>query len=755
MPLKINYKNILFYAAYGAAVTFINFALPSVPLSLGLCFAMLGCGANIIATPAIFIIASATDLNLTLSMLALAEGAFLTIVVFLYRRTERKIGFEAIIYFVIALAPHVIFAPWLGFETDINPYVIKGVAAVAAGLFTVVAYRCVYTLLYRLGRCRPREDELVCCAVVAIVVLAGIVTVAGEGFYLALSGFLIAFSVRLARSPSALIAAIVYALPYSVVCLDAEPLTAYVIICSVALLFSATGRAGVCGAVGAVTAAYEYLRGCFFAGVPIIVANAILLFFGCLVAALPSDETLKRLKRRIVCEDILSDAAAERGRRRTGERLFRISELFREIECAFMALDEDVDEGRLKEQILIQLKEKCCKNCERVKKCERTNVYSGFRRLIDAGCMKGKVNLIDLPADMTAVCANPSDVLAQLNIILSEYRRIMTESENARAGRKMLADQAKGVSEVMKDCAVELSRTLKDYSELEKEVKKSLAVRGISCPEVKIEGDFEDIVSLMVCGKCNINIILKELSDKLQRAYVLKEKLAYDGQKNCLVFTAAPKMDAAFGVAYAIKKGEKVSGDTHSVIRINEHAFLMALSDGMGSGEYARRISEAAISLIEAFYRAEMPEDTVLKTINKLLSFNRDERFTCIDIAAVNLDSGRADFIKIGSPAGIIMREGEIRVIESQSLPLGILDNLRPTTRTEELQCGDIVIFMSDGVSGAFPSSTDLYEFLRNFRPLNPQNLADKILSGALERVKGAPQDDMTVLCTRLFEFKG
>jgi len=30
----------------------------------------------------------------------------------------------------------------------------------------------------------------------------------------------------------------------------------------------------------------------------------------------------------------------------------------------------------------------------------------------------------------------------------------------------------------------------------------------------------------------------------------------------------------------------------------------MALSDGMGSGEYARKVSESAISLIEAFYRA-------------------------------------------------------------------------------------------------------------------------------------------------------
>ena len=110
-----------------------------------------------------------------------------------------------------------------------------------------------------------------------------------------------------------------------------------------------------------------------------------------------------------------------------------------------------------------------------------------------------------------------------------------------------------------------------------------------------------------------------------------------------------------------------------------------------------------------------------------------------------------ADFVKIGSPAGIIMREGEIKVLESQSLPLGILDNLRPTVCTEQLRSGDIVVFMSDGITSAFSSATELYEFLQELKPLNPQNLADKILAGAKSRVRTV-NDDMTVLCTRIYE---
>ena len=184
----------------------------------------------------------------------------------------------------------------------------------------------------------------------------------------------------------------------------------------------------------------------------------------------------------------------------------------------------------------------------------------------------------------------------------------------------------------MKGCAVDLCRTHAELNGTADNIKKALAANGVSCPEVYTDGENDDEVSAVILGKINIKTCAKIISDTLGRRYVLKDKIAVGGDKSCLIFGAPPRLDAAFGVAFAIKSGGKVSGDTHSVIRINNRTFLMALSDGMGSGEYARKVSESAISLIEAFYRAEMPQDNVLNTINKLLSFNRDERFTCIDI---------------------------------------------------------------------------------------------------------------------------
>ncbi|MDE6585683.1 MAG: SpoIIE family protein phosphatase [Clostridia bacterium] len=751
MPLKINLKAVLIYAVFGAAMVFANGAVNGVPLALGIMSAMLLCGMNPIASPLLYALASIVNLNLLTSLISIFQAVFCGLVVFLYRRARKKIRFEAIVYVLILLAPYVAFAPPINGDFIIeNQYILRTVAAVITVAFAVFCFKSVYAVLFRLERCRLKEDELVCLAVTFAVCGAGVIAIVGNTVYTCIFAGITVFAIRLTRSPAAIITALIAAIPCACISLDLTPVTAYVIICVAALIFAGAGRFASGTVAAACTALYLYLTNAFDCPAPLIVTYALILFFACLLPSLPRDRAMYNLKQRLTVTKDLTETAVTRSRRRTSERLYRISEVFREIECAFLKLDENINDDGARDKMLEQLKEKCCKNCERVKRCERTSVYNGFKRLIDAGSMKGKVNLIDLPSEMTTNCSRPSEVLTKLNGLLAEYRRYMTESENARSGRIMLARQARGIAEVMKGCAVDLNKVY-NYGGAANEVKKALSAHGICCPEVYIDGENGGELCATVIGKINLDAFEKILSKTLNRTYLLKDKIVYDDKKSCLIFSAPPRLDAAFGVAYAIKSGEKVSGDTHSVIRINEHSFLMVLSDGMGSGEFARKVSEAAISLIEAFYRAEMPEDNILDTITKLLSFNRDERFTCIDIAEINLDTGRADFIKIGSPAGIILREGEIKILESNSLPLGILENLHPTVRTDRLQDGDMVVFMSDGITSAFPSATDLYEFLNEFKPLNPQNLADCILAGALDKTGHKVTDDMTVLCTRIF----
>lgn len=754
MHVKLNFKTALLYAAYTLSLIALNCALPTVPYSMGLMFSMLICGTNIFATPALFVAASVINLDWISSLICLFEGAFLTLITFIYRRTGKKIRAESAAYAVIALAPYVAFAKWQGIAdigfTD-NPYILKTLAALTAALFFFFAFRSVYALIYRLFRCKLRADELVCLGVVCAVTGTGLTNLIGSYAYACIALGVCAVAVRLTRSPSAVIAACVLALPCAAVNLNFDHITAFVLITVFALIFAGAGRIAVSMATLLGTAAYLYLFGAYSQGVTFIVIFAIAPVLCCVLALLPSEKMLETSRNLLAVRKVLPRAEEERYKEYVSEKLYRMSESFREIESAFIALDDKPDDAAMKRRMLAETRQTMCENCKRRDVCADTRVYRGFSALIEAGCLKGKVSFVDLTSDVTLNCHDPTALTETVNRLLYEYRKATMEAENARSGRKLLAGQAKGIAEVLKSRAVEFCREGEDYSKLEKKISETLSAGGVSCPEIRIRGRKNREISLTLVDCKNFAPVKRTVEQVAGARLMLKDKTVYDGQKSAYLLVEPPPYDAAFGVAFAVKDNERVSGDTHTVIKINEHSFLMALSDGMGSGEYARKVSATAISLIEAFYRSEMPTDIVLDTINKLLCFNRDERFTCIDAAAVDLNDLSAAFIKVGSPAGLIVRKGEIKVLESRSLPLGILDNLHPTTAKEQLKKDDIVVFMSDGVTSAFNGISDLYDFLQTLKPLNPQNLAEKILAAAKERVTGTP-DDMTVLCVRIFQ---
>ncbi|MDE7162557.1 MAG: SpoIIE family protein phosphatase [Clostridia bacterium] len=754
MHVKLNFKTVSMYAIYALALIALNYALPKVPFGLGLCFSMLVCGTNIIAAPVLYALSSIVTLDWITMLLSLFECGFLTAITFIYRRTRRKIRFESIIYILLSLAPFIAFSRWQGIDNlyiTSNPYVLKSIAALAVTVFTFFAFRCVHSLLFRLYRCKLRADELICISVVCIVAGVGICNLAGIYAYICIGAGVTAFAVRLTKSPAAVIVACVLSAPCAIVGLNFQHVTAFVIIAIIALAFAELGRFAPVVAALAGGAGYLYLTGAFTQGVASAVIYALILVLCCILPVLPPQKSVENMRNLLAVKKVLPRTDEERYKEYVSEKLYRMSEVFREIESAFVALDDGPDDGAMKKRMLAETKQSMCAGCKKKDACSHTKVYRGFSSLIEAGCLKGKVSFVDLSSDITLNCSDPANLIETVNHLLYEYRKMTLEAENAKSGRKLLAGQARGIAEVLKGRAVEFCRESDDFSAMEKKIGDTLAANGVSCPEIRMRGQANKEISLTVVDCKNFNPVKKTVESVTGLKLMLKDKTVYDGQKTAYLLVEPPKYDAAFGVAFAVKDNERVSGDTHSVIKINEHSFLMALSDGMGSGEYARKVSTTAISLIEAFYRSEIPTDIVLDTINKLLCFNRDERFTCIDAAAIDLNTLTASFIKIGSPVGIIVRKGEIKVLESHSLPLGILDSLHPTTCKEQLKNNDIVTFMSDGVTSAFNGVSDLYDFLQTLKPLNPQNLAEKILAAAKERVQGTP-DDMTVLCVRIFK---
>ena len=83
---------------------------------------------------------------------------------------------------------------------------------------------------------------------------------------------------------------------------------------------------------------------------------------------------------------------------------------------------------------------------------------------------------------------------------------------------------------------------------------------------------------------------------------------------------------------------------------------------------------------------------------------------------------------------------------------MGILSDLKPSVCRADVNDGDMILLMTDGVSDAFGSSGDIIDYIRLAPALNPQTFADDVLNKAISLNGGEKKDDMTVLCVRIFK---
>lgn len=751
------YAAALIYAALAAAMFLFNFTMDRFePFSLALLCAMPACGLDPLLSALLFTAAGAVSLTAGWVPFLVYAGAGLYLggVFFIYARAKRQMRAELALWLLPAAALFV----WLFGKYVYADYIRALWAGGAIYILCFIVTGALGCLFFRAGRCRLTAEELIFCAAAAAAAGIGFYKLAGEYVYGAAALLVLLFCLGLAQNANAVVCALVIALPEAIVksassgSLQLFPLAAHALCAAAGLAFWRAGKFPASLAVFLTAVLLRYAASGYAGALPEdgFWLSLLVPLLPCMVFALAPEKKLQQWSRTLkkYGEKQLTRLAINGERALTAERLFEMADVFREIENAFAALETEAEDrdGALK-AMEDGLYDAVCKECENRENCAEHGVGASLSKLVAVGAGKGKVNLIDMPSLLSAECVNPSGILFYLNKLLAEYRRYAIDMENAALGRKLLQDQAGCVGEMLKTLAVEQSRPLGASPEKERELFSALAKAGVVCQEAMVT---EKGVSLTAAGKYDTATILRAVEGVFSPA-VLSKKRALAADKFCYEFKKRPRYDAAFGAASVKKEGESASGDTHSVLKIDERTFLMALSDGMGSGEYARTVSETTISLLESFYRAKLPPERILETVNRLLSFNKEESFACADIAAVDLDDGFADIVKIGSPLGFILSKNEIEILGSESLPLGILDGVRPTTLRKQLGDGDTLLFISDGVTDAFGSSADIAEFLQGLSPHNPQSLADAAVQEGLRRQGGAARDDMTAVAARLF----
>ncbi|MFO7819039.1 MAG: stage II sporulation protein E [Halanaerobacter sp.] len=446
------------------------------------------------------------------------------------------------------------------------------------------------------------------------------------------------------------------------------------------------------------------------------------------------------------------------------QRIKKFSHLFKELSAAFNEVapikEEDDDIG----VFLDLITDKVCKKCDLYQSCwyqSFYDTYQGMFELLAIAENRGEVEIRDLEAKIPGSCFRKVKLADAINQFVRMYELNSYWESKMTDNKKILLDQLSGMAEVIDDLAAELTIDIQPEEKLKKKVQSILEDAGLVIKDISVTNYNNEQLEFTIRKRsCNgsqecIKKMLPLLNNKLGHNLDLVWSecgLELDKPSCVCQLAPGPKYRFSKGVATASSNGD-VSGDNYTFFKLKEEKFITILSDGMGIGSKAFKESKGAVTLLKTMLQSGLNYESALKTINSILGIrSKEEIFATVDLLSIDLVTAQAEFSKVGSVSSFIKRGQEINMIKSNSLPIGILNQIEVEPTELQLHDGDFIIMITDGILESKENLTIKEEWiiklLKNNLIDDPTSLAQYILQKAQENSENS--DDMTVLVIKV-----
>ena len=251
----------------------------------------------------------------------------------------------------------------------------------------------------------------------------------------------------------------------------------------------------------------------------------------------------------------------------------------------------------------------------------------------------------------------------------------------------------------------------------------------------------------------DIDYIEKILTEVLKEKIVLNQEASIGTRLN---FLSDDKFVMAIGNSETTKTNSRISGDSFLSIKLKDGKYLVALSDGMGSGEEARQSSNKALKMLENLLLSGFDKKTSLELINSSLINQNEEIFATLDIAIIDLYKGNVELIKSGACPTYIKSKNSVQVIKANSLPAGIINEPSLQSFDRDISSGEILLMCSDGIldSNVEYKNKELWVkyLLEDIETNNTKKIADLVLNEAIDNGYGTAKDDMSVVVCKFLD---
>lgn len=455
----------------------------------------------------------------------------------------------------------------------------------------------------------------------------------------------------------------------------------------------------------------------------------------------------------------------------TVEKLNKFSRAFKELSKTFREISQTtvVTDRQDITSLFDRVADRVCKDCSLCLHCWDRNFYNTYQvmfKIIEKLDSRGRIEVRDIPEYFMERCERIEDFVDAVNNMYELFKVDIVWKSRIGESRNLVSQQLDGLSRVISNLAGEIDMDVHFKSDLEDKIILELSRAGIRISDAIVYenkwGKFEVSVFHKGCGgKRNcLTTIEKTVSGAVSRKMIKESGDCYQRSKNAtctLKLVEEETFRVTTGVARLPKNEDAVSGDSYTFMSTGDGKYILALSDGMGSGQKAATQSRAAISLLEQFMETGFDKDTTVKLINSIMVLKSDdESFATLDITIIDLYDGEAEFVKIGAVPTFIKKSERLDTIKSATLPAGILSELETELLHRRVESGDLIIMVTDGIYDTLRKDEgggrELQDLLKGISGTNPQQIAEEILNEAFTACDGKPQDDMTVLVAKIWK---
>ncbi|MBP3581677.1 MAG: SpoIIE family protein phosphatase [Clostridia bacterium] len=398
---------------------------------------------------------------------------------------------------------------------------------------------------------------------------------------------------------------------------------------------------------------------------------------------------------------------------------------------------------------------RCCKNCENYKVCFQGNIQKKalFDALLYRAFLNEKVGFDDVSTGLQTYCNKTAIIVSEINQIATKFLGYEVAMKTEDSSKLIVASELENFASIFSNFAKLTKIDCKINKKSAKNIKELFLKALIDVKEVVVYENESGVESVSIIAS-NAEILKSEAVKFISK--VTKIKMQIESIKHLefskislATFVPADKLRLDFAISSKSKENE--NGDSAAVVKLSRDKFLVAITDGMGHGEKANRISSMVISLIEEMFKIGFDDTLVIDSINKLLLPAGLDNFTTLDVCVIDTKNLVAEFIKMGSSVSLIKHNSQTEMIVSDSLPMGIVQVVKPTIIKKQISAGDIILLASDGVVDSF-ESIDLYKsFVNDSNIYNLKSYTDSLIFDASYQNQAHP-DDMTVIAINLLK---